>query len=532
VRRVVTALVTACALFASDASAQTSVRRALVVPFESEANDPRLVWLSEGVATLIADGLTAAGRPAFTRAERVRVLEELQLPVDVRLSYATLVRVAEVVDARSLITGRLALAGDRLTVRARRFNVDGGRSDPEIVEQGPIGELFAVCQRVVQRMAGRAPTSAGTQDAPPIDAFESYIKGLLAENPVTQARFLEAALGRHPGYAPARIALWSVQTEQQAHTKALEVVDTIPRQSPLSRTARFLGARSLIALKRYDEAFTRLTALAEEGATPAVLNNLGVVQLRRGATAQRGKPVYYFNKAAEAEPTNADYFFNLGYASWLDGDPKAATYHLREVVRRHPADGAAHLVLGAALHSTGQPAEAKRERDLARHLSSKFATDIVPRGLERVSEDLDPAPPELQSIVVTATQAESATLSQFHLERGQRFLGADQYREAIVELRKAIYLTPYDARVNLWLGRAYARAGRVREAIDAFKISIWGQDSPEARYALATSLLDSGDAAGARAQAIHALELDPGFTDARSLVERLDRRPPANQPHN
>ena len=147
-------------------------------------------------------------------------------------------------------------------------------------------------------------------------------------------------------------------------------------------------------MKQYDEAFEGLKALLDEAAAAALYNNLGVVQLRRGATPQTGRATYFFNQAAEAEPEDPDYAFNLGYAYWFERDPQAAVYWLKEAVRRNPADGDAHYVIGVALQSTGAQVEAEREKELARQLSSKYrewerrpppAGEPVPRGLERAA---------------------------------------------------------------------------------------------------------------------------------------------------
>ena len=83
-----------------------------------------------------------------------------------------------------------------------------------------------------------------------------------------------------------------------------------------------------------DEAFTVFKGLQDAASEPAILNNLGVIQLRRPPSADTGKPTYYFTKAAEAEPDDPDLLFNLGYAYALDRDPQGAIYWLREAVRR------------------------------------------------------------------------------------------------------------------------------------------------------------------------------------------------------
>ena len=80
-----------------------------------------------------------------------------------------------------------------------------------------------------------------------------------------------------------------------------------------------------------------------------------MIQLRRGGAPQTGQPTVYFNKAADADATEPDFFFNLGYAYWSQRDAGAAIYWLREAVRRNPADGEAHYVLGAVLTRLGHP---------------------------------------------------------------------------------------------------------------------------------------------------------------------------------
>ncbi len=108
-------------------------------------------------------------------------------------------------------------------------------------------------------------------------------------------------------------------------------------------------------------------------------NAIGVAELRRVANPPPGRATYYFSQASELDPSDGDLFFNLGYAYWIDKDPKAAIYWLREAVRRDPGDGDAHFILGVALQQAGSTSEATRERELASRLSSKYAEWARPR---------------------------------------------------------------------------------------------------------------------------------------------------------
>ncbi len=512
------------------------------MPFESSERDPRLVWLSEASAVLVSENLRTYGFSALSREERVRAFHDLNLPPDASLSEASVIRVGQLVGASDVITGTLRLAGTDLSVDARRIRLDTGRIQQEVHERGPLRDLFAVHDRVTRALMGGAaasiPSAVGAgSGTPPLDAFEQFIKGLVAEQPSRQVKFLQAALAAYPAYDRPRLSLWDVYTEQGDHTKALAMVQAVPSTSRLNRLARFRAALSLIELKRVDDAFTTLKALLDEQPTAPIYNVLGVVQLRRpvSISPQTGKPTYYFTKASEADPDESDYFFNLGYAYWVDKDTQAAIYWLREAVRRNPADGDAHFVLGTALLAAGSQTEAAREKELARQLSSKYEEwtrrqastgEALPKNLERLSRDLDPRPnPRLDATLLGSAQREQRELATFHLNRGRRFFEQEQNREALAELQKAVYLSPYEAEPHLLIGRIYLRTGRPKEAIDALRISIWSQETADAHLALGQALLQTNDRPGARAEAARALQLDPASGNAKALLSKIDQGP-------
>ena len=188
----------------------------------------------------------------------------------------------------------------------------------------PPPELFATFERIARRIAPPSSKSSAELERqhPPIAVFEDFIKGLLAETPDTAIDYLSAALKAQPTFDRARLALWDIDTEQDDHEAALAAVVGVAADSPLARRARFLSGLSQLSLKKYDEAFALFKALADAQPTASVLNNLGVVQLRRVATPQTGQPVYY-HESRGSRP-DADLLFNPGYAYWQDHDAQAA----------------------------------------------------------------------------------------------------------------------------------------------------------------------------------------------------------------
>jgi tetratricopeptide (TPR) repeat protein len=416
-----------------------------------------------------------------------------------------------------------------------------GRLEPDITERGALGDLFAVFERLAKRLAPdvRAPAAAVREARPPLGAFEHYIKGLIAESPAAQATFLETAIRQHAGYERAQLALWEVRTEQGDDVAALAAARAVGRSSPHAERARFLAGVSLLELERHGEAFDTFKALVADGASPAgaqpsgaVFNNLGVLQIRRGGSPQTGTAAYYFTKAVDAAPADVDYLFNLGYAYAIDRQTQGAVYWLREAVRRNPADADAHYVLAATLQSSGSTVEAAREIELARQLASRYEESdrrpagaealTVPKGLERVRTDLDPVRTVgSEQAIVSSAQRDQRDLAGFHLDHGRRLYDREEDREALAELRRAVYLSPYEAQAHLLIGRIYLRAGTPEAAVDALKISVWSADTASARIALGEAYLKLQNATAARRELERALVLDPASAEAKRLLASI-----------
>ena len=511
--------------------------RALVLPFSVivEANVPggegAAFWLGEAAAILLADELDARGAAALSRADRLDAFSRLQLPMTPTLTRATMMRVAELVGASELVIGEVRL-GARMTVTTRVIAVDSARQRPEIVEEGQGTQIYAVFERIAARLV------PGTEGAPhrphlPLGAFEQYVKGLVAPTPAAQERFLEQARQQAPAADRVLLALWDLYASQGADAKALAAAQAVARTAPLDRQARFSSALSMIALRRYNDAFAVLQALHGETPSPVLSNAMGVIQLRRGSTPQTGLPSYFFNRAADEAPDNADYLFNLGYAYARSRDVDAALYWLREGVRFAPADGEAHLLMSQMLMIGGRKVEAQREFDLAKQLGTSLEpeglalSDAVPAGLERLVGRLDLRPHDrVNAAIANPAQREQLELAAFHVARGRRLFEQEDDRAAANELRRAIYLRPYDDEPHLLLGRIYQRGGRLSEAIDEFRIAVWSRDSAEARVRLGEALLDSGDRPGAREQALLAIALVADHPEARALLARIGGKAP------
>ena len=521
-------------LHAALLSAQSLDGLTVVVAFDNPAQEARLAWLREGAAILLTDSLAAAGTQVIEREERLQAFDRLQLPAHATLSRASTIRVGHALGAASVISGSLQTQGEQLIVRARVVRIDSGRLLPEVEASGPLPDMFAVFATLAQRLRGdqTAPASSDRQ-APSPQVFELYVKGLVAESPATALGFLQQALKAAPNYDRVRMALWDLYSEASEHQRALDAISGVPAQSRLYRDSRFRRALSLLHLKRFDDSMQALRAMQNELTSATVANTIGVIELRRAVTHQPGRATYYFSQASELDPTDGDLFFNLGYSYWLDKDPKAAIYWLREAVRRDPTDGDAHFILSVALQQTGATTEAARERELAERLSSKYkgweskavGGDPVPRGLERLNEELVPSRSRLDNAITEAGQRDQVKLAAFHLDAGRRAFEREADREAMQELRRALYISPYLAEAHLLLGRLYLRGGRAADAVEQLKIAIWSDATVPAHLALAEAFLQVQDQTAARAEVDRALALDPNSAEALAFKAKLGGAP-------
>ena len=528
------ALLAAVLLFAAaPVAAQPAGSRVLVMPFDNPSREPRLHWIGEAASLLVADELNARGVSAIRRSERIRAFEQLHLPVAATLSRATIVKVGQMVGASEVIVGTVRFDGEVLVVEASGIRIDVGRVQSPVSERGPVADVVLLFERLSEKLASGAPLLGNRGARPPLEAFEAYVKGLMAESTATRATFLEEAIDRYPEYDRAYLALWQVRHDQADYAAAVTAAQAVPAASRLAPLGRFFASVSLLELNKFDEAFEGFTASAAgapSAVSAAALNNLGVVQLRRGSF-ERGVPTYFLTKAADADPGDPDILFNLGYAYILEKNYQGATYWLRETLRRDPTDAEAHYLLGVALQHTGSTVEAAREMELAKQLSSQVPElekralaekSPVPRRMGRVREDPESrAGQRPEQTIVNSAQKEQRELSAFHLDRGRRLFEREEDREALTELKRAIYLSPYEAQAHLLVGRIHLRAGRPADAVEALKISIWSADSAPARVALAEAYLKQQNTAAARTELDRALVLDPESVDAKRLLATL-----------
>ena len=84
----------------------------LVLPFDNRTGQPSLEWIREAAPALLSSRFTSAGFAPMSRADRLYALDHLGLPQGFQPSRASSLKLAETLDADSIVVGNYITDGD------------------------------------------------------------------------------------------------------------------------------------------------------------------------------------------------------------------------------------------------------------------------------------------------------------------------------------------------------------------------------------------------------------------------------------
>ncbi len=517
----------------------------LVFPFENTGADARLDWLSEGLEELTIQRLSAAGQQVFTHEVRAAELERYGLSSSARLSRASMLRLAEDLDADYIFFGSFASDGKKLTVEARLLRVSPAALFPAVRESGTLDALMELHTRAVWRLLSSSDPDfplqfeefSRLQRPLRLDAFEHYIRGRLAAEDEGRVRELREAVRLEPDWPDPAFALGQASFARRDCTTAITWFSRVPKTHDRYLEAAFSSGVCQLWLNQPERAEGQFLLLRDllknsaSGELPEILNNLAVARLRSGkADAAQADLV----RAAELDPDDDDYPFNLGLLALRANDFPGAAARFREAAGREPDDDEARALLIYALERGGQKAEADVER--AASLSGGQPPQVVrpeslPR-LDRVKTEVDTT--ALRQEIETAEAAAPAAPAPVpaaslgktsgpagHLRAGRQQLSAGRLPEAEREFRAALAADPHDAGAHRGLAEIARRQGRLEDAAAEYRAALKSRDSATVRTALARIYLEQKNTELARQELEKALKLAPNYSEAKQLLQRL-----------
>jgi len=199
-----TASLNAQAPVRTNGAAQSGVY--LVFPFENAGASPRLDWLGEGLEELTIQSLSASGQQVYSHAGRTTELERNGLPFSAKLSRASYAARCPGSGRRLVIFGSFTSDGKSLTIESRVLRTDPLMLLPSVRETGSLDSLIEMQSKLVWRLlsendkAYRPTLAEFSKGQRPLrlDAFEHYIRGLLANDDEPRLRELREASRLEP----------------------------------------------------------------------------------------------------------------------------------------------------------------------------------------------------------------------------------------------------------------------------------------------------------------------------------------------
>jgi tetratricopeptide (TPR) repeat protein len=525
----------------------------LVFPFENAGASPRLDWIGAGLEELAIQKLSAAGQQVYSHAGRLDEMDRAGLPPNAKLSRATMLHIAQDLDADYIVFGNFASDGTSLTVSARVLRVNPVALLPEVRESGPLDSMMNLHNRITWRLLTTIdhnfPLSLAEfsklQRSVYLGAFEQYIRGLLAGEDDARIRDLKEAARLEPNWPDPAFSLGQVYFTRNDCASALTWFARVPPTNERSVEAIFATGVCYLRLNQPDKAEKVFSKLQEDlklnmvsGADlPEILNNLALALARQGKIAAA---IPSLARARDLDPDEDDYPFNLGLLLLQNNDLSAATARFRDALEREPDNPEDRAFLIHTLEQAGKKEEASLARDTALEVFGPnglpaLKLDGKPDSLakyQRVSRELDTTALRMQ-LATPAGQSGAAAESAASLDpvvarirRGRQELGAGRLDTAEREFRAALAADPKNALAHRELADIYRRRGKLDEAVQELQASLAMRDSATGRVMLARIYLEQQKPELARGELQKAMKLAPNYTDARQLLEHLGKSKP------
>ena len=502
-----------------EAVAPARGRLILILPFENNTGQPNLDWIGEGAADIFSRRLDAAGFLTINRGDRLYALDRMGLPPEFGPSRATTIRIAQLLDADSVIIGSYKLTGDQFTASARILDMHKLVLTKKPIERkGQLKDLldtlnglawdaartldptYSVAERTF--LAADAPLRPG--------AFENYIRGMIAEAPADRISHLNDAVKLCPTFTPARLELGKAYFANQDYQSAATTFGQMPRDAPNALEADFDRGLAFFYTAQYLKAEDAFAFVAAQLPLAEVVNNEGVAASRRGRDGTA-----LFRQAIAADPHDEDYHFNLALALLKKNDRAGATSEIDAALKLRSSDADARQV-AAALK---KPASVKA-------VSATSGDDSLP--LERIKRNYNET--EFRQAAFEMEQLQAVNLAALPPEQraakfvkdGDQFLNRGLILEAERQYQAALSADSSSALAHAGLAVVREHSQDDKAARGEAQQSISLAPNAEAYLVLARLDLDDKKLPAAANEVSAALRLDPASASAKNMKQKLE----------
>ena len=157
-----------------------------MLPFDNRSGQPSLEWIREAAPEILSSRFASAGFAPMSRADRMYALDHLGLPQGFHPSRASALKLAQTLDADSIIVGSYLTDGTDIVAEAQVVDVPHLRMSEPVTARGDMRDMIAVFDSLAWKLTrlldpgfnGAEETFVAAGAGLRLDAFEQYIRGI------------------------------------------------------------------------------------------------------------------------------------------------------------------------------------------------------------------------------------------------------------------------------------------------------------------------------------------------------------------
>jgi tetratricopeptide (TPR) repeat protein len=290
----------------------------LVFPFANASTAPGIEWIGEAFPEALGHNMASSTIFSISRDDRLYAFDRLGVPNGIQLSRASMYSVAREMDADYVVFGSYDFDGTTFKATAQLLDMARMHLFPAQTQTGPLPGLIlierALAWDLLREIDPELPVSRNqfVNSSPPIrlDAFENYIRGLIAPTQSEAIDRLKKSVALEPAYTQAILQLGKDYYDNHDYANSMAWLRKIPKTDALALEANFYLGLGAYYSGNFSEAEDAFDFVSSRLPLTEVYNNLAVVESRRN---QPGA-VEYFRRAVQDDPQDEDYRFNFAVA--------------------------------------------------------------------------------------------------------------------------------------------------------------------------------------------------------------------------
>ena len=519
--------------------AHPGTQTVMVMPFENQSSVPNLEWIGESFPEVLSQRMASPRLYVISRDDRSYAFDHSGIPLNLLPSRATIYRVAEQMDADYVVLGSYTYDGTTFSATAQLLDMKKLHLCAPVTASGALTNLIDLQTMLAWQLLQQMPAPPQmTRDqflkaSPPIrlDAFENYVRGVLATSHLQKVHYFHDALKLNPNYTLAMLQLGKTYYDNHEYESASVWFSRVPKTDPEAGEANFLLGMSEFYRGNFDKAFAAFSYLSTRLPLTEVYNNLGVVEARRG---RRAPAVEYFSKASNADPNDGDYRFNLAVALYKNGDSAGAARQLRDVLQQRPADGEAKSLQDMISRGVPPPPPPS-SLNAAAPGNALLASNQAHLPMERIKRNYDETSYRQLEMEINnfdesrLAKTDGHSRSTYYVDRGKELLARNMPDQAESQFRSAISADYGNAAAHAQLAMLLEKRGDVTNARTEAQTSVKLKPNVDGLLVLARLDLKQNQVPSAAGEVDRALALEPANASAVALKHDIAAKQTGSQ---